>query len=66
MELPSNLMNLFEIKSIDELIDELIENYPALPYEDRDQLPEKQGIYFVLKGQDEVVYLGKTNNFRTR
>ncbi len=47
-------------------ISELFDNYPALPYEDREQLPEEQGVYFVTNGINEVIYVGKTKNFRTR
>lgn len=38
----------------------------ALPFHDRAQLPSRAGIYLVTILRDEIVYIGKTNNFNTR
>jgi len=41
----------------------------ALPYAtiaDRRQMPKITGIYFVVAGEDEILYIGKTTNLRGR
>ena len=44
----------------------LLANYPAIPYQDKAQLPRDSGIYFVTLEDDKILYIGKTNNFFTR
>lgn len=39
---------------------------PALPFEDKAQLPSRAGVYFVTRLSEEIIYVGKTNNFNTR
>ncbi|WP_409594671.1 GIY-YIG nuclease family protein [Vibrio owensii] len=45
---------------------EALSHLPTLPFEDRDQLPSRSGIYIVTVMDREILYIGKTNNFYTR
>lgn len=39
---------------------------PFVPFEERQKLPKQPGIYYVVDSDDVIVYIGKTNNLRTR
>lgn len=46
--------------------EDVLSMLPALPFNDRKQLPSRSGIYFVTYLVEEILYIGKTNNFHTR
>ncbi|MFM6248879.1 MAG: hypothetical protein ACKPEQ_06955, partial [Dolichospermum sp.] len=39
---------------------------PSLPYHQRKDLPTKPGIYYVGNGDSPVMYIGLSNNLRSR
>lgn len=41
-------------------------NLPSLPLESRKDLPNCQGIYFVISSQGLIQYIGRTNNLKKR
>ncbi|WP_157953717.1 GIY-YIG nuclease family protein [Oceanimonas marisflavi] len=49
-----------------ESISSMLNHFSALPYEDREQLPSNSGIYIVTRLKEEILYIGRTNNFYTR
>jgi predicted GIY-YIG superfamily endonuclease len=55
----------FDIKKMTSIVS-LLANYPAIPYQDKAQLPRNSGIYFVTLEDNQILYIGKTNNFFTR
>lgn len=42
------------------------QNWPSLPFLDRDQLPSEPGIYVVVDSENFVWYVGKASNLQTR
>lgn len=47
-------------------ISSILKNFPAIPFEDKAQLPYESGVYIVTNLREKVIYIGKTNNFNTR
>ncbi|MGB1091794.1 MAG: GIY-YIG nuclease family protein, partial [Oceanobacter sp.] len=53
---------LINISSAEDALNTL----PALPFNDREQLPGRAGIYIVTLLKEQILYIGKTKNFNTR
>ncbi|TAF03131.1 MAG: hypothetical protein EAZ77_17800 [Nostocales cyanobacterium] len=47
-------------------IDNFISQLPYLPLKNRDNLPEKSGIYYIIDDQSIIWYIGKSQNLRSR
>lgn len=43
-----------------------ISDLPSLPLEQKKSLPKYGGIYFVINSDDEILYIGRSSNLRSR
>ncbi len=65
------LMNRSRDTGQEEMVKESISNnyknlHPELDKNNLDSLPERTGVYYLLNDQQQVIYIGKSNNIRKR